>query len=352
MFGRRRKDYRRRPNILFVTFRLTLSLLIFAVLLSGIYSAYKQFSGVDPKNLSPKAVISNFGSVDKLFGMVSGLLSMDIKQKVQQSTGKVAGESTQNVIPADSQPQTEKPKSKSAAAFKFALVADSHSENDLLGKALRQAKDQKVAFVIGLGDYTEVGTVTELTNAKKELDSAGIRYFVTPGDHDLWDSRNRGLGATTDFNQVFGPTNQAFSYGNARFMILDNSDNYLGLGQAQTDWLKTELDKSKNNPETNAVFALMHEPLYHPSSTRMMGKVTPELKNEAGKVIKILKEAGVKEAFFGDIHYFTQYSEPTTGLSMTTIGAVASQRNTEDPRFGIVTVNEDGSFKVEDIEIK
>ncbi len=352
MWGRRRKDYRRRPNIVFVTFRLTLSLLIFAVLIGGVYSAYKQFSGVDPVKLSPKAVVSNFTSADKWFGMVSGLLSLDIRQKVQQSAGKVAGESTQNVIPADSQPQTEKPKPRPVVSFKFALVADSHSENDLLTKALNLAKGQKVAFVIGLGDYTEVGTVTELTNAKKAFDSAGIRYFVTPGDHDLWDSRNRGLAATTDFNQVFGPTNQAFSFGNARFIILDNSDNYLGFGQAQLDWLKSELDKTKSSPETNAVFALMHEPLYHPSSTRMMGKVTPELRDEAGRVTKMLKDTGVKEAFFGDIHYFTQYSEPVTGLHMTTIGAVASQRNTQDPRFGIVTVNEDGSYKVEDVEIK
>lgn len=351
MFGRR--QYRRKSNPIFGLFRLLLSLLIFALLLGGVYSAYKQFSGVDPVKLSPKAVIANFTSPEKIAETLFGLLSMDFKKNTEKVQGKVSGQSTQ-IIPVDqNQSQVnQRPQPKPAIAFKFMLVADSHSENDLLAKALKQAKEAKAQFVIGLGDYTDVGTVGELQNAKKEFDKAGLRYFVTSGDHDLWDSRNRGLAPTADIAQVFGPTYQAFSFGNAKFIILDNSDNYSGFGEAQLKFLNDELTKTRIQSDINVIFVLMHEPLYHPSSIRMMGKVTPGLVNEAKKVTKMLKDGGVKEVFFGDIHYFTRYFDPETGLGMTTMGAIAAQRNTQNPRFGIVTVYEDGSYQVEDVEIK
>ena len=352
MFGRRKKDKRRRPNIVFVTFRLILSLLIFAVLLGGVYSAYKQFSGVDPVKLSPGALISSFASGEKLFNTAAGLLASAPKNVIPGRSEATTPESSNKDSGQARMTENGRPKPKPAVSLKFALMADSHNENNLLAKALSQTKEAKAPFIIGLGDYTEVGTVKELEDVKKEFDLIGIRYFLTAGDHDLWDSRDRGLSAASNFNQVFGPGNQAFIFGNAGIIILDNGDNYTGFGENQINWLNSELEKLKGNPAINAIFVMVHEPLYHPSSTRVMGKVTPGLKEEAGRVIKLLKDAGIKQVFSGDIHYFTEYSEPETGLPMTTIGATASLRNTQNPRFGMVTVYEDGSYKVEDVEIK
>ena len=354
----RRKNHKKRTNPVFIIFRLFLSLIIFATLIGGVYSAYKEFSGADPLEISPKAIITNFSSTEKITAFLLSIVTKDLKQKVDDVKDSVSGEKTKGSVSQQgansSQLKPEKiaPKDKSAISFKFALVADSHSENENLAKALSKAKENKAQFFIGLGDYTEVGTEQELESAKHKFDENGIRYFITAGDHDLWDSRNKSVPPLTNFNKIFGPSNQAFSFGNAKILILDNSDNYLGLGQLQIDWLNGQLSTVKNQPEINVIFVGLHEPLYHPSSSRVMGKVTEQLKSEAKKLIKMLKDAGVKEVFSGDIHFFTRYIEPETGLSMTTIGALTSLRNTQESRFGLVTVYEDGTYEVEDVEIK
>ena len=83
-----------------------------------------------------------------------------------------------------------------------------------------------------------------------------------------------------------------------------------------------------------------------------MGWVEKDLKMQAGSLIFQLKDAGVLKVFAGDIHFFSEYSEPKTGLSMITIGAVTIERNPQAPRFGVVSVFDDGSTKVEDIDIR
>lgn len=349
MFGRKRKDkYRRRgSNPIFGLFRLLLSLTIFAVLLGGGYSAYKQFSGVDPIKINPQSAISNFISTDKAFSIIYGLLSLDFKPKEIINN--------QKIIPKDNQAKTNQVSTSGAksadVAFKFAILADSHNENDFLGKALDQAKSANVKFIIGLGDYTDVGTLSELQNAKNEFDKTGIRYFVTAGDHDLWDSRNQQGPALENFNKVFGQSYQSFAYDQVRFLILDNSDNYLGWGDQQLNWLSSEIERIKKE-QPMLILAFFHEPLFHPSSTRIMGKTIPTLREEARKITLRLRDLGVKETFSGDVHYFTRYHDSESGLAMTTLGAVASLRNAQLPRFVIVSVYDDGTYQVEDVEIR
>ena len=316
---------------------------MFAVLIGGVYYAYREFSGFDVVKLDPKviALLLSSDSKEKILEQLRGLLKNDpgknTQKMIQKNQGKPAGGQSVSA-----------PKK---LAFKFALVADSHSENELLGKALAQAREEKVEFIIGLGDYTEVGTLQELENAKEKLASSGIRYFVTAGDHDLWDSRNKGANSKVNFNKVFGLSVESFEHQNAKFIILDNSDNYLGVDETQMKWLDQEFAKMSQS-QTNVRFVMLHEPLFHPSSERVMGKVEPKLKDQAKDLIKKFKNTGVTEVFAGDIHFFTRYIEPGTKLQMTTIGAVASQRNTQNPRFGIVSVYEDGSYDVEDVEVK
>ena len=82
-----------------------------------------------------------------------------------------------------------------------------------------------------------------------------------------------------------------------------------------------------------------------------MGRVEKDLKEQAQSLIYQLKSANVKKVFSGDIHYFSEYEEPVTKLPMTTIGALVAERNPLLPRYAIGYVFEDGSLKVEDVEI-
>jgi len=322
---------------------------MFVVLLLGIYSAYKHFSGLDPLKLNPQAILSELlaGKVPKEFlGILSSAkVTQGLSDQINQ---KVLSQQQSKEIGSESQPEPT-----SQLAFRFVLISDSHSDNVNLGKALSQAKSNfpDLKFIIGLGDYTEVGTINELKNAKKELDSSGLRYFLVPGDHDLWDCRNRALPPVSCFSQVFGPSYQSFTFENFRFILLNNSDNYVGFDSEQSKWITQELEKTKTE-KPKGTFVFIHEPLFHPSSDHIMGWVEKELKSQAGGLLFQLKEAGVAKVFSGDIHYFSDYSEPKTQIPMVTIGAVTIERNPQAPRFGVVSVFEDGSTEVEDVEIK
>lgn len=346
---------KRSPNILFVIFRMALSMVMFVVLLVGLYTAYKQFSGVDPLKLDPQAVISELlaGRIPpQLLGIFSSnKVTSGLAEQINQ---KVLGEQNSRQIPSENTGIPNPPETTIAKlSFKFLLIADSHSDNLNLQKALDQAKQQfpDIEFIIGLGDYTTVGTINELEKTKKTLDSVGIRYFLIPGDHDLWDCRNRELVPTECFKQVFGPAYQSFTFNNFKFLLLDNSDNYTGFDSNQRKWITEEIEKTKNEG-VKGVFVFVHIPLYHPSSDHVMGRVEKSLKSQAKELMFELKEAGVKKVLAGDIHFFSEYSEPVTGLSMGTAGAVTIERNPQAPRFAVVSVFEDGIIKVEDVEIK
>lgn len=327
MFGRRHSG-RQSINPLFVIFRVLLSMVMFAVLLAGVIAAYKHFSGLDPLKIDPKTFVTN----------VTNLINAKTPQQVL------------GILP--SQASTNKPQISGKVVFKFLALADSHSDNNNLKKAITLAKGKypDIQFIIGLGDYTEVGTLDELRLAKKELDLIGLRYFLIPGDHDLWDSRDKQTNPVTNFKQVFGPTYQSFTFGSFRFLLLYNSDNYIGMDEEQIKWLGEELEKAKQ--EKSGVFVFVHEPLYHPSSDHVMGRVEKGLKLQAKNIIYQLKDAHVKKVFAGDIHYFSEYNEPETNLAMITVGAVTTSRNAQAPRFAVVFVFEDGSTGVEDIEIR
>ncbi len=324
----RKQPKRRYTSLPFVIFRTLLSLAVFAIMLGGLYSAYKSFSGVDPLKLDSKAVLSN-------------LLNNENLQKIEKISGGILGSQSSPV------------KTNKNISFRFLLVADSHSENSYLNKALNQAKGKysDLKFIIGLGDYTEVGAVDELKKAKAEFDTVGIRYFLVPGDHDMWDSRDKRKAAIENFVSVFGPTYQVFTYQGIRFILLNNADNYLGLGGEQIRWLNSELERTKQDPEVKDIMVFLHEALYHPSSTHIMAMEEPNLKEEAKNLARSFKEYGVKGVFSGDIHFFTRYQDPS-GLSMTTVGAVATQRNPQNPRYTVVHVYEDLSYDVEDVEIR
>lgn len=339
MFGRHSK--KRSAFLPFVIFRLFLSLAILVILLVGIYTAYKQFSGFDPAATDPKAVIASFLSSGN-FDPILKLLPFDLKKK------QIIYESAPKELPKEEKIKSPQPK-KAKLIFTFGLIADVHNDNALLNKALAQIKD--VSFIIGLGDYTDVGTLRELQDAKKILDEGKTRYFVIAGDHDLWDSRDKQKEPTFNFKQVFGSRWQSFEHQGVAFLLLDNSDNYQGFGDDQIGWFSGELEKFKKADNIKVVLAFVHQPFYHPSSDHIMGRIEPSLKDQAKKVIKILKSGGVKKVFAGDIHFFSQYNEPDTNLAMVTVGAVTTQRNPQLPRFALVRVFDDGTSEVEDVEI-
>lgn len=369
MFGR--KHHRRSTNPLFAIFRLFLSCLMLAVLLGAIYSAYKHFSGVDPLKIDLQSLVlgimaknRNIGEIiNKIPGMKGKWPASRSEEvgggKLDKEVGSSLGEATPRMGEAGKnqdiklQNLTSHISPTSKPVFKFLLVADSHNDNANLRKAIAETKQSypDLVFIIGLGDYTEVGTIDELKKAKKEFDLSALRYFLLPGDHDLWDSRDKSNDPITNFRTIFGHSYQSFTHLGFKFILLYNSDNYVGISDEQIKWLTAELEKAKQD-QAKGIFVFVHEPLYHPSSDHIMGRVEKNIKLQAKNIVYQFKEAGVSKIFAGDIHYFSEYNEPETNLNMVTVGAITSDRNPQAPRYAVVSVFDDGNTRVEDVEVK
>lgn len=245
----------------------------------------------------------------------------------------------------------------------FALVADSHNDNANLKKALDLAKQRDASFVIGLGDWSDIGTMGELAAAKKVFDESGLRYYVTAGDHDLWDSRSRGEEAITNYRAVFGNPSRVLDEKWVKIVLLDNSDIYRGIDS--NDWQnlveslkETERQSSK---ETKLTFVMAHKAPFHPQSAHVMGSENGQVADQANRLIELIEENKVDGFFSGDLHFFAGFSttggsasggHSPGGVKITTIGAISSERNFQGPRFAQVSVFSDYSWEVEDIEVR
>lgn len=334
---RKREQPRKRTNFLpFVIFRLCLSLVILSIFVVALYQAFRYFSGMDPVKMDPKSIAVSLLTSEQTVKTISDFLGFKVDTSPLQ---KVVGKNNPD------------PKQTNAKlSFKFALIADSHNNNEDLSKALQTAKNDGAKFVIGLGDYTDVGTVEDMQKVKEVFVNSALPYYLTAGDHDMWNARDKKLSSSiSDFNEVFGTAYQSFTDTDVRFVILSDADNYEGVDPIQMAWFKDALVAGK---DAKLILAFMHEPLYHPSSDHYVGKTNPQLKKQAEEIINLMKESKVSEVFFGDAHAFTRYSEPASGLKMTTVGAVTRERNTQTPRFAEVSIYEDGSHMIEDKEIK
>jgi hypothetical protein len=349
-FGSKKKKRSGPPAIV----RMFLSLVIMAVLAVGLYQAYRNFSGVDPMKLSPESLSKAFLSSDSAYKFITSLLSLNPQGSLEKFKAMLGDKSTSappTTSGQDQQPiQPDNTKPKGQLAFKFAIVTDSHNDNDNLREALSLSKQAGAKFVVGLGDYTDVGTIKELQDAKTQFDASDLPYYVVPGDHDLWDARDKHKNASDNFTEVFGKPYQSFSYQNLRAILVYNSDDYLGIDGLEMKWIEDEVASSAS--EGKLTLAFMSTPLFHPSSDHVMGRVNDKLKNQAEHLISTFQKNGVSEALAGDTHVWSEYTEPKTNLKMHTIGAVTSLRNPQAPRFAIVEVYEDGSYNIEDREIK
>lgn len=313
-----------------------MSLIIMGILALGLLQAYKAFSGYDPMKLDADSLKGLLTS-DSAYQTLISLLTFDPKDAVR-GVGDVG------------EVREEEKSSNAPVKFKFAVMADSHKDTLSLERALNQAREEGVRFVVIMGDLSDIGTLEELESTKRVLDASTLTYYTAAGDHDLWDSRDKESDPPKNFTTVFGKTYQAFSYDTVRYILIYNSDNYLGLDGVQLQWLEDELLRAGEKSEQVFVFA--PTPLYHPSSDHVMGKVTPKLVSQAEHLTTTFKRSGVDMVFSADTHFYSRFTEPKNELNMMTVGAITSERNPQAPRFAMVEVLEDGEFNIAETEIK
>lgn len=264
-----------------------------------------------------------------IIGIIIGGIWGIGKFKVQSEKLKVAEEQ-----------KTEEP-------IKFAVMSDIHSDWENFRKALIKAKGDfggDGGFVIITGDLTTLGKKSELLEAKKILDESGLKYYVIPGNHDIWWGRKFKEDL---WKEVFGKSFLSFKDGGVKFILINNADGvggFRGFGDivGQMIWLENEAK------ECLRVYCLvfMHMPLNNPNSLHVMGEDNPKVTSEAKDLIKLFVADNVKDIFAGHLHFSSSYE--LSGLKTTIIGAVSSDRNVQSPKFVEVTW-ENGKVQSEEI---
>lgn len=231
--------------------------------------------------------------------------------------------------------------------LRFAVVSDSENDNENLERALSMAKANNVGFVIGLGDWTQLGIKTDLEAAKKVFDQSGLTYYVTAGDRDLWDSRDNGLEALANFNSVFGQATDVIDKGDVKIVLVDNSDIYKGISNEDWQFLNKSLSDG-----SNLTLVMSHKAPYHPQTAHIMGADRESVAVQARDYINLLEEKKIEGFFSGDIHFYAKFNSPNNVFKMNTIGSVNRERNFQGPSFAIVKVYNDYTWDSESIDLQ
>ena len=171
---------------------------------------------------------------------------------------------------------TESPSSFSNNGFTFLSIDDAHlvasnpnSTGDVALHAIfsqmKQLPQQAVpSFIMTQGDMVNSGTLANLRFLSSVMNSSGIPYHLTVGNHEISQGANP---ENRFFAKIFGPTHYTFTYGNAEFIVLDNShggllssDRYQVPNQEQYNWLVSVLSLDT----ANVTFVVAHMPPFDP----------------------------------------------------------------------------------------
>lgn len=238
----------------------------------------------------------------------------------------------------------------------LAVIGDPEGDLNNLKKALIKIKEKGLTTVVLVGDLTQTGLPEQLEAVKQILIQSGLTYYLIPGNHDLWYGRKtcqekKGINCTnTDtFKEYFGESYSKKIITDHNLLLLDDSDEWLGMGQKQLDWLSQQL-----NNLTIKQLVFLHIPLYHPESEYAMGYQNKELKKQATEVLEILCQHPPLALFYGHLHHTNQYEYSCTNtqkLKMIDVGSINSERNWQTPRFMVVKISQDNNFELEEVEV-
>jgi len=187
-------------------------------------------------------------------------------------------------------------------SYSFAVCGDNRSmgiQNGVLGRIVESARSRGADFIVDVGDITENGSIEQIALYRDFIESAGIRFYTVPGNHDL----GPGLDARY-FQDMIGPRYYGFDYAGDHFLVVDNADTRVGIDEAQLAWLTDDLE---NNSGKDRLFVFAHVPMNDSAGDHVefAGERTtsPELRFlEAARA-----QENLAAFFFGHVHGYIAY---------------------------------------------
>ena len=209
------------------------------------------------------------------------------------------------------------------ARLRFAVVGDTQTAFDEAERAVTAlSRRGDVAFVVQIGDFTDLGLAPEYERMNDLFRSLPVPYFVAIGNHDH-------LGNGEDlYERMFGPQDFAFSWARTRFVFLDTCSIEEAYDGTVPDLVKLAVNLAPS-PEHERAFVFAH---VKPESTDF----DPRLRSGFRA---LLRDGGVVASFYGHEHRYE--SEVRDGIPYF----VAAHVN--DREYLLVSERDDGGFEVE-----
>jgi acid phosphatase type 7 len=198
--------------------------------------------------------------------------------------------------------------------FSFIVLGDTRSGDDAHRRVVERMAQEVPDFVLGTGDMVDDGSNEKQWQQFFEVEHQLLRdnvYFPAVGNHD-----RQGRGRTADSYRAFfsvpdngGDTERyyAFSYADARFLVLDSNEYSFALSD-QTAWLERELIAARQDPQVRHVFAVMHHPPYsiavHGGSRDLRERWTPLFEKYQVSAVFAGHDHAYERAEHNGIRYF------------------------------------------------
>lgn len=163
---------------------------------------------------------------------------------------------------------------------------------------------QTPAIGLSLGDVV-ADKSDLLVRMKGMLGSTEMPVFTTIGNHDKFPTSTEGVKVNDAFENIFGPQNYSFNYGDVHFVCLDNvkftnQSNYnIGITDQQIEWLAKDLSYV---PTSKMIVMYYHMPMRNTNFTNKTA------------LLNLLKDYANVHFMVGHTHYNENYihSSPTT----------------------------------------
>ena len=176
--------------------------------------------------------------------------------------------------------------------FRFAVLSDVQEAIGEVQDVFETINAQEdIEFLLGAGDLTEQGTLSQLERYQQELRMLDIPYYTTLGNHELGTN-------PPPFQDLFGRASFSFEHRGIRFTLLDS-------GSAGIDPLVfDELDRWLKAGETAPHVVAMHVPPIDPVGVRNGSFAS---RNEGAKLLSKLASHGVDLTLYGHVHTYFNF---------------------------------------------